>query len=99
MFEIREFTIEKMKDPYGILSGDRYEFYLELTVDEEDELYLEQGVRLRVVFLKEEPVSRIIKYEFLNAATNEYIDMEMVEEEETFIHSFCGQQLELPLEE
>lgn len=100
MFEIREFTIERMRDPYGILTGERFELYLELEVDEEDELYTEEGVRLRVVYVKEEGGgSRIVKYEFLNAATGAYIDMEMTEEEETFIDSFCNEQIEQPIEE
>lgn len=100
MFEIKEFTIERMKDPFGILSGERFELLLELDVDEEDELYSEEGVRLRIVFLKEEGHgSRIVKYEFLNAAKGSYIDMEMTEEEEAFIASFCKEQLELPLDE
>lgn len=99
MFEIREFTIERMKDPYGILSGERFELYLELEVDEEDELYTEDGVRLRVVYVKDDNGSRIVKYEFLNAANGAYIDMEMTEEEEAFIDSFCKEQIEQPIEE
>lgn len=100
MFEIREYTIERMKDPYGILSGERYELFLELQVDEEDELYMEEGVRLRVVYMKgEDGGTRIVKYEFLNAGTNAYIDMEMTEEEEAFIDSFCKEQIEQPVEE
>ena len=100
MFEIREYTVEKMRDPYGILSGERFELYMELEVDEEDELFTEEGVRLRVVYLKEESgASRIVKYEFLNAGSGAYIDMEMTEEEETFIDAFCKERLESPLEE
>ncbi|MEK3885453.1 DUF6509 family protein [Paenibacillus sp. PL2-23] len=100
MFEIREFTIEKLRDPYRILSGDRFELYMELEIDEEDELYMEEGVRLRVIYVKEESsASRIVKYEFLNAGSGAYIDMEMTEEEEAFIDAFCKERLELPLEE
>lgn len=100
MFEIREYTIERLRDPYGILSGERFELFLELEVDEEDELYTEEGVRLRVVYMKDvDGGSRIVKYEFLNAGTGAYMDMEMTEEEETFIDSFCKEQTQHPIEE
>jgi len=99
MFEIREYTIERMKDPFGILSGERYELLLELEVDEEDELYSEEGVRLRVVYMKDDEASRIVKYEFLNAARGSYIDMEMTEEEEQFIDAFCKEQVARPIED
>ncbi|RJE88814.1 pullulanase [Paenibacillus sp. 1011MAR3C5] len=99
MFEIREYTIERMKDPFGILSGERYELLLELEVDEEDELYSEEGIRLRVVYVKEHEASRIVKYEFLNAAKGSYIDMEMTEEEEQFVDAFCKEQVALPIED
>ncbi|GKU80438.1 DUF6509 family protein [Paenibacillus sp. L3-i20] len=100
MFSIQEFSIENMKDPFGILSGDRYELLLDLEVEEDDELYLEEGVRLRVIYVKEKDgSSRIVKYEFLNASTNGYVDMEMEAEEEAFVDAFCKEQLELPIEE
>lgn len=100
MFEIREFTMEQMKDPFGILTGERFELLLDLIIDEEDELYTEEGVRLRVIYLKEaNGDSRVLKYEFLNAASNGYIDMEMTEEEELFIDAFCKEQLDQPLEQ
>lgn len=99
MFEIREYTIERMKDPFGILTGERFELLLELEVDEEDELYSEEGVRLRVVYMKDDEASRIVKYEFQNAAKGSYIDMEMTEEEEQFIDAFCKEQVAQPIED
>ncbi|MBH5319089.1 pullulanase [Paenibacillus sp. GSMTC-2017] len=100
MFSIQEFSIEKIRDPYGILSGERFELLLDLEVEDDDELYLEEGVRLRVVYVKEEDgSSRIVKYEFLNASTNGYVDMEMEAEEQAFVDAFCKEQLELPLED
>ncbi|MDQ6421239.1 DUF6509 family protein [Paenibacillus sp. LHD-117] len=99
MFKITEYTVEKIRDPYGILPGERYEFMLDLEVDEDDELYQEEGVRLRVVYMKENDSSRIVKYEFLIAASNHYLDMEMEEEEEQAVDAFCKEQLEMPIEE
>ncbi|MGO4370907.1 DUF6509 family protein, partial [Paenibacillus sp. MCAF20] len=39
MFEVTEYSMELLKDPFGILTGQRYEFVLDLNIDEEDELY------------------------------------------------------------
>jgi hypothetical protein len=44
-------SVEKLEDPFGLLSGDRYEFFLELNIDEEDELYSDKGIGLRVIFV------------------------------------------------
>ncbi|MHA6482951.1 DUF6509 family protein [Paenibacillus sp. strain BS8-2] len=99
MFEITEYTVEQIKDPYGIIAGERYEFVLDLEVDEEDELYQEEGVRLRVVYAKEGDSSRIVKYEFLIAASGKYLDMEMEEDEEQAIFAFCKEALEQPITE
>ncbi|WP_168123207.1 DUF6509 family protein [Paenibacillus sp. HB172176] len=94
MFTITEYTMEEMKDPYKILSGQRYEFILDLDVEEDDELYDEQGVSLRAVFVKENEGSRMLSYEFLARASNAYIDMEMEEEELAMVEAFCKKALE-----
>lgn len=95
MFAITAYTVEKMKDPFGILPGDRYEFVLELEVDEEDELHHDEGVSLRVVYLKEESGERIVNYEFQKTTSGGYIDMEMEEDELQFVSDFCRERLEL----
>lgn len=93
MFEITEYSVELMKDPFGILSGTRYEFILDLAVDEEDELHHEDGVSLRVIYVVEEESRRIAKYEFLTTTSNKYLDFEMDEEEEQQILAFCGEHV------
>lgn len=99
MFTITEYTVEQIKDPYKIIEGERYEFLLDLEVDEEDELYQEEGVRLRVVYAKEGDNARIAKYEFLIAASGKYLDMEMEEDEEQAVFAFCKEALEEPISE
>ena len=37
MLKITEFTVEQIKDPTGIITGNRYEFYLNIEVPEDDE--------------------------------------------------------------
>lgn len=89
MFAITEYSVQIMKDPFGILTGDRYEFVLDLDVPDDDELYNEDGVCLRVVYVVEEDRTRIVKYEFLVKSSNEYIDFEMEEDEEKMVFDFC----------
>ncbi len=94
MFEITEYSVELMKDPFGILSGKRYEFIFDLSVDEEDELYHEDGVSLRVIIVVEEQSQRIAKYEFLTTTSNAYLDFELEEDELGYVLDYCRECLE-----
>jgi len=89
MLKIESYTVEKLEDPFGILSGDRYEFFLELDVPEDDELYSENGVMLRVIFMKDEEKEQISKYEFIENETKNVLDFELEEDEETAVLTFC----------
>ncbi|WP_138754295.1 DUF6509 family protein [Paenibacillus sinopodophylli] len=89
MFAITEYSSELVKDPYGILTGKRYEMVLDLEVAEDDELYQEEGISLRVIFVVEEAGSRIARYEFLTNTTNTYLDFELEEDEEQMVLDFC----------
>jgi hypothetical protein len=93
LFTITAYTVELIKDPFGILSGTRYEFILEIEVPEEDELYSDQGVLLRVIYTEDEARSGITKYEFLERNTNKYLDFELESEEEKFVEAFCKVRL------
>ncbi|CAM4211081.1 DUF6509 family protein [Paenibacillus alkaliterrae] len=94
MFTVREYSVDLMKDPFGILTGSRYEFMLDLDVAEDDELYQEEGVSLRVIYVVEEEASRIAKYEFLTTSSNKYIDFELEEDEEKMVLAFCKEQVQ-----
>lgn len=96
MFTVSEYSVEHMKDPFGILSGERFEFVLDLEVEEDDELYEEEGVSLRVIYLVDGEQSRIVKYEFLNRTTNQYIDIELEEDEFKWVDAYCKECLEQP---
>lgn len=91
MLKIESYTVEKLEDPFGILSGDRYEFFLELEVPEEDELYSENGIMLRVIFLKEDDKEQISKYEFIENDTKNVLDFELEEDEEIAVLAFCSE--------
>ena len=95
MFKVIEVEMTQIADPFKILAGERYEFVLDLEVEEDDELYEEQGVQLRVVYVVEESQSKISRYEFINATTRKYMDIEMEDEELAYIEQLCKEQVAL----
>src|SRR3954452_6300544 len=79
--EITEYTVERMLDPTGILTGDRYEYRLYLTLEEDDELYAEGGTGLRVIFVVDGENERIAVYNFFERTTEKVLDFELEEDE------------------
>ena len=80
--EITSYTVEEIKDPTGIIEGKRYEFLLDIEVDEEDELYTENGLGLRVILSSNEQGERIVQHFFINKQTQEVLEFAMDEDEE-----------------
>ncbi|AZN41872.1 DUF6509 family protein [Paenibacillus albus] len=89
MITITEFEVDKIKDPFGIVVGDRYEFRLDLDIEEDDELYTESGVYIRVIFRVDGEQSSVVKYELHERGSGRYLDFDLEEEEEQLIESFC----------
>ncbi|MFZ3588715.1 DUF6509 family protein [Bacillus sp. DJP31] len=96
MFKINEYSVEKLGDPFGMLTGDRYEFKLFLLVDEEDELYTENGVYLRVIFKVEDDVKKISQYSFHGQSSEQYLEFELDEDEEKLVFEFCEGNIPAP---
>jgi hypothetical protein len=86
---ITDHEVEKLEDPFGLLSGERYEFFLELEVDEEDELYSEKGVGLRCIFVRDESGDKITSYHFFEHGTEKVLDFELEEDEEVLVLTYC----------
>ena len=91
--EITQFSIEEIKDPTNIIEGKRFEFLLDLEVDEEDELYTEAGVEIRVLVGQKEADIFILNYFLIDKGTGSYLDFELEEDEEAMILSFCKDEL------
>lgn len=92
--EITQFSIEEIKDPTKIIEGKRYEFLLDVDIDEEDELYSEAGIEIRVLIgQKVNGETYILNYFIIDKAENEYLDFALEDEEEAMILEFCHQQL------
>lgn len=90
---ITQFSVEEILDPTNIIEGKRFELLLDVEVDEEDELYSEAGIEIRVIagVLNEEV--RIVSYFILDKAENDYLDFALEEDEEEMILEFCKEQL------
>lgn len=89
MLTIKEYTVEEIKDPFGIIEGDRYEFILFIDVPEDDELYNEKGIYIKALFGVKGEESKVIKYDLFEVETNNYLDFDLEEDEELALKEFC----------
>ncbi|WP_028547539.1 DUF6509 family protein [Paenibacillus sp. UNC451MF] len=86
---ITDYSVEFIKDPFGILSGKRYEFVLDIEVDEEDELYSDKGLYVRVIYSVEETATRIVKHEIFERGSEQYLEFDMEDDELALVEAFC----------
>ncbi|QYR20892.1 pullulanase [Paenibacillus sp. sptzw28] len=93
MLTVTEYSAEQVKDPFGILTGKRYQFVLDLEIPEEDELYSENGVYAKVIYLVEESRTGIIKYDLYERTTDKYLEFDMEADEEAALAAFCQEHL------
>ncbi len=87
---ITEYTVELIKDPTGILRGNRYEFFLNIDVPEDDELYHENGLQLKVLYFADDNEKKILNYNFYDSSENKYLEFALEEEEENLVNDFCS---------
>ena len=92
--EINEFTVDKLADPMGLIEGERYEFRLYITLDEEDELYSKDGTGIRAIFAVDEDVERIAMAHFFDRGTDKVLDFELEEDEMGTILEFCKKNIQ-----
>ncbi|PLS14666.1 pullulanase [Bacillus sp. M6-12] len=93
MLPITGHTLELINDPFGILPGNRFEFLIDLDVPDDDELYSEKGVYLKVIYVLEDDKAYIAKYDFYENETEKYLDFALEEEEEAQINAYCRENL------
>lgn len=91
--EITQFTMEEIIDPTGIIEGKRYEFLLDIEVDEEDELYSEAGTEIRLLVGDKGEGPFIINYFIIDKKDEKIIELALEEEEEQLLLDFCKEQL------
>lgn len=84
-----EYTVERVEDPFNILTGNRYEFLIDFNVDEEDELFREEGLKLKVLYVVDENDLRISHYHILESNTEKVLEFDLEDEELEMLQSFC----------
>jgi len=93
MLTITEYSVELVKDPFGILSGQRYEFLLQLAVPEDDELYSENGLYAKIVYRVDENRTGIVTCDLYERTTDKYVGFDIEEEERAALAAFCAEHL------
>jgi len=86
---ITGYEYEKIIDPTGILEGDRYEFFLDIEVDEEDEMYNEDGLYVRLILAVLGDEVKIAQYHIYEKKNDTYVDFALEQEEEEELLQFC----------
>ncbi|XID91296.1 DUF6509 family protein [Paenibacillaceae bacterium WGS1546] len=89
MLTITEYSVERVKDPFGILPGERYEFVLDLELDEEDELNTGNGVYVKAVYKVDGEQGSVVHYGLYEKSTDRYVDAELEDAEEEALAAFC----------
>ncbi|WP_372638214.1 DUF6509 family protein [Cohnella sp.] len=89
MLSVTEYSVELVKDPFRILPGKRYEFVIELELDEEDELYSANGIEIKAVYKVDGEQAGVVSYGLYEKSTGSYIDAELEDEEEAALADFC----------
>ena len=87
--EILSHEAAELKDPTGIMPDKRYEFLLDIEVDEEDELYTENGLTLRLILAADGQNLRIIQYFFIEKTDGRVLEFALEEEEEQQVLEYC----------
>ncbi|MGR3764444.1 DUF6509 family protein [Rossellomorea sp. NS-SX7] len=90
---ITDHAVEELKDPTGILSGNRYEVLVSIEVPEDDELHSENGLYIKSIFVQDGDVSRIAQYQIIERNTESILDFELEEDEEAQILQYCNEAI------
>ncbi|MGE7600381.1 DUF6509 family protein [Lysinibacillus fusiformis] len=91
--EITQFSMEEILDPTNIIEGKRYEFILDIEIDEEDELYHEAGIEIRVLIGEKAGEPYILNYFIMEKAEGEYLDFALEDNELEEILVFCKEEI------
>lgn len=90
---ILAYMMEEIKDPTNILEGQRFEFLLDIEVDEEDELYTEGGIDLRVIVSKNDDNIKIENYFFIQKSDQKVLEFGLEDDEEAEVLAFVKQHV------
>ncbi|MBD7907965.1 DUF6509 family protein [Sporosarcina gallistercoris] len=91
---IIQHTVSELKDPTGILTGERYEFHLFLEFEEDDELLEEDTAGIRTIYVVDGEDDKIMASYFFKKGTEQALDFELEEEELDEVLAFCREHAE-----
>ncbi|MGI2328602.1 DUF6509 family protein [Planococcus sp. YIM B11945] len=91
--DITGYEFHELRDPTGIIVGKRYEFLLDVDVEEDDELFTAGGLELRVILADEETGARIVHYNFMDKLSRGVLEFGLEDDEEAEVLAFCKEQL------
>ncbi|MED4463509.1 DUF6509 family protein [Metabacillus fastidiosus] len=89
MMEITNAVLEEIIDPTGILQGERYEVILQVNIDEDDDIYTENGIYIKVIYAVQDGKGKIAQYYLIENKTEKHLDFALEEEEEKIIDEYC----------
>ncbi|MGG0656134.1 DUF6509 family protein [Rummeliibacillus pycnus] len=91
--DILAYTMEEILDPTNIIEGERFEFLLDIEVDEDDELYTEGGLEIRAIIAKKDSEISLANYFFIAKANEKLLDFALEDDEEEMILTFCKEHI------
>lgn len=94
--DITQYSVEELKDPTNIIEGKRYEFLIDVDIDEEDELYREQGIEIRAIIGELNGEYSLKTYFLIDKADQSYLDFALDEDEEADILAVCQEYFTAP---
>lgn len=90
---IIQYTVSELKDPTGILSGERYEFHLFLEFEDDDELLEEDAAGIRTIYVVDGEADKIMATYFFKKGTEQALDFELEDEELEEVLVFCRENV------
>ncbi|MDW0110389.1 DUF6509 family protein [Sporosarcina aquimarina] len=91
---ITQYAVSELKDPTGILTGERYEFRIYLDFEEDDELLEEDAAGLRTIYVVDGESDKITATYFFKKGTEQALDFELEDEEIEEVLEFCRANVE-----
>ena len=91
--DITNYEYHIIKDPTGIMAGQRYEFLIDIEVEEDDELYQEGGVELRLIFAIDGEKAWVAQHHFVGKLTEKVLEFGLEEDEEAEVAAFCRSKI------
>ena len=93
LLDILAYIMEEILDPTNIIEGQRFEFLLDINVDEDDELYTEGGIEIRAIVAKKDSEISLANYFIIAKANGKLLDFALEDDEEKMILTFCKEHI------